>query len=210
MRLALLDPPPWRPPRALVAGDGSEGDAATTSQARWAPPTDNAAMSDHPGTRRLDPRSDLRADCERCVGLCCVAPAFSASADFAIDKAAGRPCPNLPAGLPVRDPRQPAGRGVPRVRRLRLLRRGTAGLAGALRRSRLAGGSRRCAGDVRDVLRRAPAPRAALVPGGGARASRDATAPPELRSARDETEALAGGAADAPGRRRMSPTIGGT
>jgi hypothetical protein len=29
------------------------------------------------------------------VGLCCVAPALSASADFAIDKAAGQPCPNL-------------------------------------------------------------------------------------------------------------------
>jgi len=39
----------------------------------------------------------LRADCERCVGLCCVAPAFSASADFAIDKDAGQPCPNLQA-----------------------------------------------------------------------------------------------------------------
>jgi Uncharacterized low-complexity proteins len=40
-------------------------------------------------------RSSLRADCERCVGLCCVAPAFSASADFAIDKDAGHACPNL-------------------------------------------------------------------------------------------------------------------
>jgi len=40
-------------------------------------------------------RSSLRADCARCAGLCCVAPAFSASADFAIDKAAGQPCPNL-------------------------------------------------------------------------------------------------------------------
>ncbi len=38
---------------------------------------------------------DLRADCGRCAGLCCVAPAFAASADFAIDKAAGKPCPNL-------------------------------------------------------------------------------------------------------------------
>jgi len=42
-------------------------------------------------------RARLRADCERCAGLCCVAPAFSASADFAIDKAAGQPCPNLAA-----------------------------------------------------------------------------------------------------------------
>ena len=40
-------------------------------------------------------RSSLRADCARCAGLCCVVPAFSASADFAIDKAAGQACPNL-------------------------------------------------------------------------------------------------------------------
>lgn len=37
----------------------------------------------------------LSADCGRCAALCCVAPAFAASADFAIDKAAGSPCPNL-------------------------------------------------------------------------------------------------------------------
>lgn len=42
-----------------------------------------------------DARRHLRADCGRCAGLCCVAPAFAASADFAIDKPAGRPCPNL-------------------------------------------------------------------------------------------------------------------
>jgi hypothetical protein len=44
---------------------------------------------------RDDPRHGLRADCARCAGLCCVAPAFAASADFALDKPAGRPCPNL-------------------------------------------------------------------------------------------------------------------
>jgi uncharacterized protein YjbI with pentapeptide repeats len=38
---------------------------------------------------------ELRADCTRCAGLCCVAPAFAKSSDFAIDKPAGRPCPNL-------------------------------------------------------------------------------------------------------------------
>jgi uncharacterized protein YjbI with pentapeptide repeats len=43
--------------------------------------------------RRTTP--SLSADCSRCVGLCCVAPAFSASADFAIDKPAGHPCLNL-------------------------------------------------------------------------------------------------------------------
>ena len=37
----------------------------------------------------------LTADCARCVGLCCVALPFTASADFAIDKAAGEPCVNL-------------------------------------------------------------------------------------------------------------------
>jgi len=41
------------------------------------------------------PDPSLRADCGQCFALCCVAPAFSASADFAIDKAAGQPCPNL-------------------------------------------------------------------------------------------------------------------
>ncbi len=40
-------------------------------------------------------RRALRAECDRCVGLCCVASAFAASADFAIDKPAGSPCPNL-------------------------------------------------------------------------------------------------------------------
>jgi hypothetical protein len=38
---------------------------------------------------------ELHADCCRCVALCCVGPAFAASADFALDKPAGTPCPNL-------------------------------------------------------------------------------------------------------------------
>jgi len=37
----------------------------------------------------------LQADCEQCFGLCCVAPAFAASVDFAINKPAGHPCINL-------------------------------------------------------------------------------------------------------------------
>ncbi|EFH81413.1 pentapeptide repeat-containing protein [Ktedonobacter racemifer] len=44
-------------------------------------------------------RLDLRADCERCFGLCCVVPAFSASVDFAINKPAGQACPNLQANF---------------------------------------------------------------------------------------------------------------
>ncbi len=40
---------------------------------------------------------NLRADCARCFALCCVAPAFAVSVDFAINKKAGRACPNLQA-----------------------------------------------------------------------------------------------------------------
>lgn len=39
--------------------------------------------------------SELRADCGRCFGLCCVALPFTASADFAVDKPGGVPCRNL-------------------------------------------------------------------------------------------------------------------
>jgi uncharacterized protein YjbI with pentapeptide repeats len=39
--------------------------------------------------------TNLRADCASCSGLCCVAPAFARSADFALDKPAGTPCVNL-------------------------------------------------------------------------------------------------------------------
>jgi hypothetical protein len=39
--------------------------------------------------------ADLRPDCTKCVGLCCVAPTFTRSADFAIDKPTGVPCPHL-------------------------------------------------------------------------------------------------------------------
>ena len=42
-------------------------------------------------------RPDLRADCSNCFALCCVGLAFTASRDFAIDKSAGTPCPNLAA-----------------------------------------------------------------------------------------------------------------
>ncbi len=41
------------------------------------------------------PQVELRADCERCFGLCCVALTFAVSADFAIDKPAGQPCRHL-------------------------------------------------------------------------------------------------------------------
>jgi uncharacterized protein YjbI with pentapeptide repeats len=40
-------------------------------------------------------RSRLRADCENCFGLCCVALPYAKSADFAKDKEAGTPCQNL-------------------------------------------------------------------------------------------------------------------
>jgi uncharacterized protein YjbI with pentapeptide repeats len=49
--------------------------------------------------RAPTPQSALVADCGSCFGLCCVVPAFAASADFAIDKPAHTPCPNLGAGF---------------------------------------------------------------------------------------------------------------
>lgn len=55
------------------------------------------AASDAPPEREIGPeqRSDLRADCAECFGLCCVALPFSRSADFAVDKAEGEPCGHL-------------------------------------------------------------------------------------------------------------------
>jgi hypothetical protein len=44
---------------------------------------------------RVTTRAELRADCDRCFALCCVAPAFARSSEFAIDKPAGTPCPHL-------------------------------------------------------------------------------------------------------------------
>lgn len=46
---------------------------------------------------QIEARDDLRADCEHCFALCCVVPAFSASADFAITKKARQACPHLQA-----------------------------------------------------------------------------------------------------------------
>lgn len=40
---------------------------------------------------------ELRSDCARCVGLCCVALPFARSSDFAFDKPAGEPCRHLEA-----------------------------------------------------------------------------------------------------------------
>lgn len=72
-------------------------------------------MSDRAGDARdlEDGRQHLRADCSRCAGLCCVAPTFTASADFAVDKPAGRPCPNLGAdfGCGIHDSLRESGFG---------------------------------------------------------------------------------------------------
>ena len=41
------------------------------------------------------PPLELQADCSQCFGLCCVVPAFAKSADFALNKPAGKPCQHL-------------------------------------------------------------------------------------------------------------------
>ncbi|WP_371631484.1 pentapeptide repeat-containing protein [Streptomyces sp. NBC_00341] len=56
------------------------------------PDTDRAPGTDDPdGTGR----AGLRSDCGNCFGLCCVALTLTRSADFAINKDAGKPCRNL-------------------------------------------------------------------------------------------------------------------
>jgi hypothetical protein len=40
-------------------------------------------------------RGDLVPDCASCAAICCIAPAFDASADFAFDKPAGLACRHL-------------------------------------------------------------------------------------------------------------------
>ena len=59
-------------------------------------PEPDRAESDRAGPDRAGPdRAELRADCSRCAGLCCVVPAFSVSSDFALDKPSRTPCPHL-------------------------------------------------------------------------------------------------------------------
>ncbi|RED54418.1 uncharacterized protein YjbI with pentapeptide repeats [Cohnella lupini] len=52
-------------------------------------------MSNHPNSFGDASRDNLRADCEKCFGLCCVALRFSASEGFPIDKEPAQPCLNL-------------------------------------------------------------------------------------------------------------------
>jgi hypothetical protein len=68
-----------------------------TGQKRPTTPTPGTIGPVGPAAGPTGVRRALRADCTRCSGLCCVVPAFAASVDFAIDKPAGRACPNLGA-----------------------------------------------------------------------------------------------------------------
>jgi uncharacterized protein YjbI with pentapeptide repeats len=43
--------------------------------------------------------TELAADCGQCFALCCVGLTLTQSADFALDKPAGQPCPNLASDL---------------------------------------------------------------------------------------------------------------
>lgn len=44
-------------------------------------------------------REELKVDCEKCFGLCCIALYFSASEGFPTNKDAGKPCINLESGF---------------------------------------------------------------------------------------------------------------
>lgn len=52
-------------------------------------------MSNQTKTIGTKIRHSLQADCQSCFGLCCNALNIVASSDFAINKPAGTPCPNL-------------------------------------------------------------------------------------------------------------------
>jgi len=83
-------------------------------------PSDRASSTD-PGRPREplsvdDPDAAftaLQADCARCLALCCVGPAFTASADFALDKPAGQPCVHLGSDARCRIHRDLQRRGFP-------------------------------------------------------------------------------------------------
>ncbi|AKG34589.1 pentapeptide repeat-containing protein [Paenibacillus durus] len=49
----------------------------------------------NPGINNDSGINPFSADCEQCFGLCCAALPYAKSADFAMDKAGGTPCPNL-------------------------------------------------------------------------------------------------------------------
>ena len=148
-----------------------------------------------------------------CVGLCCVALTLTASADFAIDKPAGEPCPNLEPDFrcgihsQLRDARLP---GLHRVRLLRRRPEGHPADASAAEDWRQAPDSRRA--DVRGVRGDAAAARAALVPDRGAGARRAARCRGDSRALLDETERLTGGPPEtlAGPRRRRAPRRGST
>lgn len=79
--------PTWR---AAARGAGRpRGSAAQTSTSVAFP------LAHCPPVSRPAPLPLLRADCASCFALCCVALPFAASADFAADKPAGRPCAQL-------------------------------------------------------------------------------------------------------------------
>ncbi|WP_404447002.1 pentapeptide repeat-containing protein [Bacillus sp. RC252] len=59
-----------------------------------------------------DGRHHLRANCEKCFGLCCVALCFSASDGFPIDKEAGQPCIHLQSGFRCKIHESLRGRGL--------------------------------------------------------------------------------------------------
>ena len=151
-----------------------------------------------PGVTQSTARSELRADCARCAGLCCVVPAFTVSADFAIDKPSGVACPNLATddfGCSIHA--ELRERGFPGCTVYDCFGAGQRVVAGPLRWPRLAhrpGGPR---GAVRDVRGRRAAARAALVPRG-----RSSRRPPRDRARR------ARGAADAVERAAAEPHDG--
>jgi len=79
-----------------------------------AEPGEAAAGADAvPGGRPLRRVTHLRADCDRCAGLCCVAPAFDGQQGFGFSKPAHVPCTHLQGDFRCDIHAELAGRGFP-------------------------------------------------------------------------------------------------
>ena len=120
-------------PRSAVGGSATGRRVAATGSAgrrlrpQRQPPTQRSDVIDADGRRALE----LRSDCARCVGLCCVAPAFAALVGLRVRQARGHAVPEPAGRLPLRHPHRAARARDVGLHRLRVLRRRAAGHAGA-------------------------------------------------------------------------------
>ena len=122
------------------------------------------------GRTRVDPRTVAGRTAAAAPGCAASRPAFAKSSDFAIDKPAGTPCPNLAERLPLRHPRAARASGAsPAASVFDCFGAGQQVTQETFGGRRLAGDARHRRADVRGAAGHAAAARTALVPDRGAR-----------------------------------------